>query len=241
MNKVFSFRKAVKPVAFAAKADSGVLTLEIYDAIGADFFGEGITSKGISDAIEQAGEFSSITLRINSPGGDLFEGVTIYNLLKSQDKPVNVMIDGLAASAASLIAMAGNTRVMGDGSVLMIHNAMSLAFGYAADLRKTADVLDTVTDSAADIYVANTGNKKEDVIAMMTAETWMTPQEAVDKGFVTGASSQKVQTTNSFNLEVFNNVPAELKAEVPAAPKPAEDGLYLIDLLRKRIEIAKRK
>lgn len=214
MSKLFSFRNTAKPTAFKADASDGVLTLEIYDAIGADFFGEGITGKGISAAIGEAGEFSSILLRLNSPGGDLFEGVAIYNLLKSQGKPVNVMVDGLAASAASLIAMAGETCIMGEGSCMMIHQAMGMVGGYAADMRQTADILDTVTSSAADIYVARTGMKKDEVMKMMEAETWMTPQEAIAKGFATKMSDQKsMASAHEFNLSVFAHVPVSMQGK----------------------------
>jgi ATP-dependent Clp protease protease subunit len=241
MNKLLSLRTIAAPTAFSAKATDNVLTLEVYDIIGADFFGEGITGKGISDAIAAAGEFSSITLRINSPGGDLFEGVAIYNLLKASGKPVTCIVDGLAASAASLIAMAGDTCAMGDGSCMMIHQAMGIVGGYSSDFRKMADVLDTVSDSAADIYVTKTGMKKDKVLALMAAETWMTPQEAIDQGFATATTKQKAKNaSNSFNLSVFDNVPETLKTpEVVPEPKHEDD--YLISLLLKRIEIAKRK
>src|SRR5277367_6389500 len=88
--------------AFSAKANAGALELEVYDAIGADFFGDGITASAVSEAIKSAGDFSSVTVSINSPGGDLFEGVAIYNVLKACGKSVNVSVVGLAASAASL-------------------------------------------------------------------------------------------------------------------------------------------
>jgi ATP-dependent Clp protease protease subunit len=245
MSNLFSLRNITKPLAFKADASAdGVLTLEIYDTVGADFFGEGITAKSISDAISTASDFKSITLRLNSPGGDLFEGVTIHNLIKASGKPVNVVVDGLAASAASLIAMAGDTCVMSDGSCMMIHRAMGLAGGYADDLRKTADILDTVTDSAADIYVSRTGVKKDEVLALMAAETWMTPKEAKDAGFATGTSTQKGKDVrNVFNLSVFKNTPESLQAK-PNEVEPIEvsiDWQAQIDLMRKRLELAKRK
>jgi ATP-dependent protease ClpP protease subunit len=195
----------------------------------------------VSEAITEAGDFSSIALRLNSPGGDLFEGVTIYNLIKSQGKPVNVIVDGLAASAASLIAMAGDTCTMSDGSCMMVHNAAGLAMGYAADLRKMADVLDTVTGSAADIYVARTGVDKTKVLALMAAETWMTPAEAVAAHFATAVSEDKA-ISNSFNLSVFEHTPAALKAKPEEVKEPEQPNTeYLIDILRKKLELAKRK
>jgi ATP-dependent Clp protease protease subunit len=251
---VLTMRKDKSTItSFQAKANADTLTLELYDIIGADFFGEGITAKKISDALISAGTFSDIVLRINSPGGDLFEGVAIYNLLKSQDKPVNVMVDGLAASAASLIAMAGDTCVMGDGACMMIHRAMAVVGGYADDLRKCADVMDTVTDSASDIYVARTGMKKKKVLELMTAETWMTSQEAVYEGFATATSPQKAKNiTNAFDLSVFKNAPKSLTeiaastegcececSDTTTAPKAEYDD-YLVTILRHRVELLKR-
>src|ERR1700677_44946 len=112
MNKKIVNSKDARRFFNATEADK-VLTLEVYDVIGADFFGEGITASAVSDAIAQAGEHDCIALRINSPGGDAFEGVAIYNLLKNNAKPVNVYVDGLAASAASIVAMSGDTINMG--------------------------------------------------------------------------------------------------------------------------------
>jgi ATP-dependent protease ClpP protease subunit len=130
--KLFNLRKdKTALLSFKAFTNSGELTLEVYDVIGADFFGNGITVNSVSDALQSAGDFSSVKLRINSPGGDLFQGVAIYNYLRSLGKPINVVVDGLAASAASLIAMAGDKREMGDGAMMMIHNAMMIAMGNA--------------------------------------------------------------------------------------------------------------
>jgi ATP-dependent protease ClpP protease subunit len=203
----------------AATADD-VLTLNIMDVIGSDLFGNGITARMVTDAINQAGHFESITLSINSPGGELFEGVAIYNTLRAVGKPVNVEIIGLAASAASLIAMAGNTITAMPGSVMMIHEAMALCMGYAADMLKEAAVLETVTSSAADLYVAKTKLSKTKVLALMAAETWMEPKEAVELGFADEVSSTKkarAAATNSFDLSRFKNVPKELvEPELPA-------------------------
>jgi ATP-dependent Clp protease protease subunit len=225
---------------FNAKTGDKTLTLEIYDAIGADFFGGGITASSVSDAINNAGDFDSITLRLNSPGGDLFEGVAIHNLLKASKKPVNVVVDGLAASAASLIAMAGDTVTMGDGTMMMIHEAMAMAMGFADDMRKMADTLDTVTASAADLYVAKTGMSKDKVLDLMKAETWMNPQEAVENKFATAVSSSAEKVANAFDLSCFKNAPASLAAE-PEGPSDKEADFNSIGLLRKQLELNKRK
>ena len=234
---------------FKASTNSGELTLEIYDVIGADFFGEGITGKSVSDALNQNSGFSSITVRINSPGGDLFEGVAIYNLLRSQGKPVNVMVDGVAASAASIVAMAGDSITMGDGAMIMIHNAMALAFGNGNDLRTLADVLDTVSASAADVYVKRTGMNKADVQALMDAETWLGAQEAMDKGFATALANTKSAPkakalAQAFDLSVFNNTPEALKATTEPEPTPVAEPKHVEDpqitAIRERVAVLRK-
>ena len=212
MSTLFLLRKA-KTAAFKASAAEGDLSLEMYDVIGDDYFGNGITAQSVSDALANAGVYNSVTCRINSPGGDLFEGVAIYNVLKSCGKPVNIIVDGMAASAASLIAMAGQKVTMGTGTLMMVHRAMAMVGGHADDMRKMADTLDTVTASAADLYVAKTGMKKDDILSMMAAETWMSAQDCVDKGFADEVSPEQAKISNNFDLSVFKNAPAALKNE----------------------------
>ena len=197
---------------FNATQTEKVLTMEIYDVIGADMFGDGITASAVSDAIAQAGEHDCINLRINSPGGDAFEGVAIYNLLKNNGKPVQVNVDGLAASAASIVAMSGDKICMGTGSMMMIHPAQGMAMGDAKAVREFADTLDQVSASIADIYVERTKNSKKAVTEMMNAETWMSSKEAVKNGFATEVVSNSA-VANSFDLSAFSfkNLPAELK------------------------------
>jgi ATP-dependent protease ClpP protease subunit len=177
----------------------------------------------VSDAIKSA-SYSDITVRINSPGGDAFEGVSIHNVLRSAGKPVNVVVDGLAASAASIVAMAGDTRVMNTGSVMMIHEAMALAMGNAADMTKMAETLTTVTGAIADIYVSRTGLPKDEVLAMQTMETWMSADEALAKGFATATGSAPA-VKNSYDLTKFRNAPVELGpvAEEPVKEQAIED------------------
>jgi ATP-dependent protease ClpP protease subunit len=179
------------PLQFKAQA-TDTLCLDIYDTIGADFFGDGITAGMVSEAIK-SNPGLDITLNINSPGGDLFEGVAIYNVLKASGKAVTVNVVGLAASAASLIAMADDTVTMQLGTQLMIHNAMAMSMGFADDMRKMADTLDSVSASAADIYVAKTGMSKEKVLNLMTAESWMSPEEAVKDKFATSTGKGKAE------------------------------------------------
>jgi ATP-dependent protease ClpP protease subunit len=193
----------------SAKADDG-LTLSFYDAIGSDIFGEGITAQAVSDALK--GDFKSITVRLNSPGGDAFVGTAIYNLLRSCSKPISVIVDGMAASAASIVAMAGDTITMNTGSVMMIHEAQALAIGDEDLMRKMADTLNKVTGTIADIYVAKTGLAKEKVLAMMKEETWMNGEEAVANKFATSVGKDAA-VKNEYDLSVFKNVPITLQAK----------------------------
>lgn len=178
--------QVVKPATRAAVQADGTLELMVYEEIGENFWdGGGITAKSVKQQMDAAGNYSKILVRINSPGGDAFEGIALFNLIRATKKPVEVHVDGVAASSASIIAMAGDTISMGPNSMLMIHNAWTYAAGYADDMRKTAEMLDRVSDSIAQTYITRTKNSAADVKALMDAETWMTAQEAIDKGFAT--------------------------------------------------------
>lgn len=200
--------------------------MSFYDVIGDNLDGTGATPAMIAKALK--GDFETIELHLNSPGGDAFAGVAIYNLLKASAKPVNVFVDGLAASAASIVAMAGDTITMNTGSMLMIHEAMSMAFGNADEMTKMAETLTSVTGSIADIYVARTGLKKAAVLEMQNVETWMTAQEAVEMGFATKIS-KTAAVKNEFNLDLFRNAPTNTEAFDSLA------------ILQKQLEVNKRR
>jgi ATP-dependent Clp protease protease subunit len=224
---------------------NGTLTLDMYDYIGADMFGEGITEGMVSNALKSS-DSKSVTLNINSPGGDAFAGVAIRNVLAQSNKKVNVNVVGLAASAASIIAMAGDTITMHSGSVMMIHPAQALAMGDATDMRKMADTLDTVTESIADVYTAKTGLSKDTVMDMMNAETWMSADEAVSKGFATTVSKEKAAVKNSFDLKAFRNAPVELTPEPEVIAETIEEVIAepVVDKLKLyalQLEINRRK
>jgi ATP-dependent protease ClpP protease subunit len=207
MNKLNRFFNAVKV--------GDALEMSIYDAIGEGMFGGGITPQTVQQVLndDEQDDYSSITLRVNSPGGDAFAGVAIYNLLKACSKPVNVIVDGMAASAASIVCMAGDTICMNAGTVMMIHEAQGCAMGDSDTMVKMADTLKTVTASIADIYVAKTGMSKNKVLEMMKEETWMDPKDAVKQKFAT-VEGKDGAVKNSFNLSIFKHAPADaLKLE----------------------------
>jgi ATP-dependent Clp protease protease subunit len=147
--------------------------------------GDEITPKQMSDELKAFGDVDEIIVRINSCGGDVFAGVAIHSMLKRHKAKIIVYIDGLAASIASIIAMAGDEIIMPNGAMLMIHNPWSVAWGESKDFRKMADTLDTIRESMLEIYVDKTGMKSDEVIALLDAETWLTATEAVAQGFAT--------------------------------------------------------
>lgn len=168
--------------AASAAADSDT-TITIYDVIGEDFWsGGGFTAKRMSAALRSIGE-KPVTVAINSPGGDMFEGLAIFNMLKDHKFEVTVKVMGLAASAASLIAMAGDSIQMGQGSFLMIHNAWGAVVGDQHAMRDAADMFAPFDTAMADIYAARSGLDIAEVARMMNAETFINAREALAKGF----------------------------------------------------------
>lgn len=208
----------------AGNGGSGVLEIIVYEQIGATWWSDsGVTAKNVKQRVDTAGAFSQIALRINSPGGDAFEGVAILNLLRSLGKPVDVFVDGIAASAASIIAMAGDTITMGSGAMMMIHNAWSVVAGNAQQLTKEAVTLAAVDQSIAQTYVDRTGQPLATVKSMMDEETWMGADECVEKGFATAKSAAPAEP-KALNLAREFKALAHF-AKVPPAfqPKAEED------------------
>jgi ATP-dependent Clp protease protease subunit len=182
--------------------------------------GDGVTVKNFKAQLDFAGEFSRLLIRINSPGGDPFEASAIYNLIRAQKKPVKVCIDGIAASAASIIAMAGDEIEMGPNAMQMIHNASGVCMGFADDMRSTADALDTISSAIAQTYVARTKKPLAEITAMMDGETWMTAQECVDQGFATAITQESSEVEeNALALARRFKMLRKLK-HVPKALRP---------------------
>lgn len=158
-------------------------SISIYDVIGQDFWtGEGVTARRIAGALRALGK-GPVTVNINSPGGDLFEGLAIYNLLREHNGEVTVKVLGLAASAASVVAMAGDTVQVARAGFLMIHNTWVMAIGNRNDLRETAEFLEPFDRAMADIYSARTGIDVDEISGMLDAETWINGSDAVEQGF----------------------------------------------------------
>lgn len=194
------------------KATDTKATISIFDAIGE----YGVSAKNFLNDL-RAVKASDVDVEINSPGGDVFAGIAIYNGMRQSGKKINVKIMGVAASAASLVAMAGDTIDMPENTFMMVHNPWSFAMGSAEDMRDTADMLDKIGSSLVATYAKRTGRSDEEIKALLDAETWMTAQEAVEAGFATTVSDA-IAAKAEFDMD---RVPANVKAVLAFAPAPA--------------------
>lgn len=166
-------------------ASEGDASISVYDAIGEDWEGTGVTAKRIGAALRAIGT-RDVVVNVNSPGGDFFEGVAIYNLLRNHQAKVTVRVMGLAASAASVIAMAGDEILMGDGAFLMVHNAWAVAIGNRHDMKDASERLAPFDAAMAAVYASRAGITPEQAAALMDKETWIGAAQAVADGFATG-------------------------------------------------------
>ena len=157
-------------------------TLQIFDQIGEDWFGgSGISAKAFSDALQSIGP-GPLVVEINSPGGNVWDGLAIYNMLRGRQAPVTTRVVGIAASIASIIALAGDSIEMAEASLFMIHDPSGMVAGTSEDMRKMANALDQHAEILAGIYTKRTGKTTAQIRAAMTAETWFTAQEAIHFG-----------------------------------------------------------
>jgi ATP-dependent Clp endopeptidase proteolytic subunit ClpP len=205
----------------------------IYEQIGEDFWsGDGITAKSFQK--ELAGvKASQIDLHINSPGGEVWDGLSIYNLIKQHPAKVTTYIDGIAASIASVIALAGDKVIMAENAMYMMHNPYGSCCGNAEELRQMADVLDKVSGSIALAYQGKTGKPDDEIKALMDAETWMTADEAHEMGFCDEIAEQMdmaacAKFVPAMQQAKFKNIPMNLTGD----KKPPNNERDLEKLLR---------
>lgn len=189
----------------------------IYSDIGPEEWG-GVSAKGIKSQLDAMKDAAEITVRINSPGGDVFDGFAIYNLLAEHPANIHVKVDGMAASAASLIAMAGDTIEMASNALMMIHNPWTMAVGDSVNMRKTADLLDQIKGSIVTTYKNKVTLEEADIEALMDAETWFDAQGAMDAGLATAITgkSDKARTKNTAKAWIRNAPQEPVEPEVPA-------------------------
>lgn len=202
---------------YAIRARGTGAEVAIYDEIGA----YGVSAKGFLAELGALPEGTPVDLRLNSPGGSVFDAVAIHNALKRHEGTVTVWIDGIAASAASYIAMAGDEIVMPENAFLMIHDPAGLVMGTAEDMRAMAEALDKVKGSLVSGYAAKSGRTPEEVSALMAAETWFDASDAVAQGFA-DRLIEPVRIAANFDIGRFRNAPPVLVEAIEAEPEPEE-------------------
>ena len=222
MKKFWQFRN-VTP-------QKGELTLygEISDT---SWWGDEVTPADFQRDLKALGDIEELNLYVNSPGGDVFAGFTIYNQLKRHSARKIVHVDGLAASAASVICMAGDEIIMPENASMMIHEASAITAGNKAKMRKMADELERIDGQIAGIYAEKTGKKPEELLKMMEAETWMNGAEALEQGFCTAIEEAKkvAACVGRSYFARYSNVPADLLEDWDDEPEgtgeePPADG-----------------
>lgn len=195
-------------------------TIYLYDVIvGSDFEAEWFGGVSPQSFLRQLKEMSgTVHLRINSPGGEVFAARAIAQAMREYDGEIVAHVDGVAASAASLIAVSASRVVMGPGTFLMIHEAWTCLCGNSGELRTVADLLDKIDGTIAETYAAKSGKPAEDFVALMKAETWFTPAEAVEIGLADEVVEDGAKPSNraTWDLSAYDHAPA-------AEPPPAED------------------
>jgi ATP-dependent Clp protease protease subunit len=191
---------------FRAQA-KGPAEIVIYDEIGAF----GIPAKAFLDELKALGPVAELTLRINSPGGSVFDGVAIYNALKRHDAAITVWVDGIAASIASMIAMAGDEVVMPENAMLMLHDPSGLVMGTATDMRAMAEALDRMKAGMVTAYRDKSGRDDAEIESLMRDETWLSAQEAVALGLADRVEAP-VRMAAHFDLSRFRRAPPQLTA-----------------------------
>ncbi len=202
-----------------AKKDSADIT--IYEDIGEGWFG-GLSAKQFADDLKKVGDAKQLNVFINSAGGNVFDGLAIYNTLKRHPANVIVSIDGIAASIASIIAMAGDEIIMAENSFMMIHDPWTAVVGTADDMRDMAETMDKVREQLLSTYVKRSGADKETISNMMQAETWLTADEAKELGLADTLSEplQIAAYVDKSLMSKYKHVPEKVFQRVEDMERP---------------------
>jgi len=205
----------------------------IYAGIGQDFWGDGsmISAKNFSDELKKIPEtVNTLHIRMNSPGGDVFDGIAIYNRLKQHKAKKIVYIDGLAASIASIIALAGDEVVMGEGALFMIHLPWTMAWGNRMEIENTVGRLMDVEEQMIGIYSKRTRMERSEIRSLLEAETWMSAEEAIEKGFVDSQAEETMPiAASAIDSRWINKKPKAYFSETKAAQEKISE-------LKKKVE-----
>ena len=232
----------------ARSADGATVDLDIYGDIASRWWDDSATDASkLSQMLEELGDVGQINVHINSYGGEVSEGLAIYSALRRHSAKVRTTCDGFACSIASVIFMAGDERVMSDASLLMIHNAWTSTYGAnAAELRKLADDMDTITQASKNAYMSRVSIDEEALADLMDAETWILPQDAVEMGFATeiehfDGAEQPSQSARSALMGIVREHFAEQHADDAldgSASETAENGEENAEIAEEQAETA---
>lgn len=194
--------------------DGQTAKLTIYGDIGESWWGDSVSAKDVERELKSL-TVSKLNVHLNSYGGDVFDGIAIYNQLRNHEAEVVIHVDGIAASAASIIAMAGDKINMNTGSMMMIHEGSTFAFGTKTDIKKTLNALEGIDKSIANIYMTRYKGEREEIDTMIVNETWFTSDEAVAVGLADEEIEAQVVTDPE---EYKNSVLAKFKQQKSAHP-----------------------
>lgn len=246
---------------FRNEAGSKTADLMLYGIISNySWWGDEVTPKQFSEDLKALGDIDVLNVYINSEGGDVFAAQAIHSMLHRHKAEVRVYVDGIAASAASVIAMAGDKVLMPRNAMMMIHNPWTWGAGNAAEFRKLADDLDAIRESIVAAYKRKTSMDNDEIIALLDAETWMTAEEAVDKGFADEIEEDKqiaasirngVLNINGREVDLarYRNPPKLMVLSPPARaePEPTETNNQkqtdtgLLSLFQQRLTVNKNR
>jgi ATP-dependent Clp protease protease subunit len=230
------------------KTSQTVAELLLYGEISSfDFWGDEVTPKQIDDELKALGQVDEINVRINSPGGEVFAGMAIHAMLTRHSAKINVYVDGLAASIASVIALAGDTVTMAKGSFFMIHLPWGGVRGTSTEMRKYADLLDQITGSMVDLYAEKSGKDPDAIRQMLEKETWMNAEDAVTHGFAQAveqgtsiAACLKGDKTIVNGVEMdwkaFKNAP-DVPVTTPEPPPVVQPKRLNMSLMKQKLEL----
>jgi ATP-dependent Clp protease, protease subunit len=197
------------PYRFVNEATPDEHILTISGAIGqSGWFYDATSAEDVRNALSKV-KASTIRIKLSSGGGDAFEGIEIYNYLKDLKAHIVVEVTAIAASAASIIAMGADEVIMRTGSTMMIHEASTFAYGTKADIQKTMNALEAIDQSIVDIYTQRTGLSSEEIENMIAAETWLTADEALEKGFATSIETIEEEpkpSTTELDEKIINSI-----------------------------------
>jgi ATP-dependent Clp protease, protease subunit len=221
----------------AIKAETETLTIRVYDVIGSGFFG-GFGAEDMAKILDENKGVKNIEVRFNTPGGDVFDGIAMMNLLRQSKAKVTGFVDGYAASAGTIVAMGCAAVHMGPSAFWMVHEPWTVVMGNRRDMRETASFLDKVTDAIVDEYTRFTGADRKHIAGMVSAETWLSAQEAVDEGFAKSVVDVEAPE-NSADARATAQVIAALKtfaatcgvtAQAKEKPMPQEEPKATVDV-----------